>query len=86
MGVTKSEDKEMEIRFKAYGSTWHYINTKPIHSTQRKIKKNNGNTEPPNVNDYGIFSINIIPNNELKSILRSYGDKIDIISPESFKL
>ena len=86
VGVTKSEDEEMEIRFKAYGSTWHYINTKPIHSTQRKIKKNNGNTEPVNVDDYGIFSISIIPNNELKSIFKSYGDKIDIISPESFKL
>ena len=85
-GVTKSEDEEIEITFKAYGSTWHYINTKPIHSTQRKIKKNNGNTEPVNKDDYGILSISIIPNHELKSIFRSYGDKIEIISPDKFEL
>jgi len=86
VGVTKSEDDEVEIRFKAYGSTWHYINTKPIHSTQRKIKKNDGTIEPVNKDDYGILSISIIPNHELKSIFRSFGNKLKIISPDKFEL
>ena len=49
-----------------------YIETKPIHISQKQI----------GTNDKGIvFQLEIIPNYELESILLSFGEKIEILEP-----
>lgn len=53
-----------------------YIITKPLHGSQKKISQNNDST---------IIEIEVIPNHELRQLLLSYGDSIEIISPESLR-
>jgi predicted DNA-binding transcriptional regulator YafY len=53
-----------------------YIQTKPLHPTQRMKKMENGNYE---------IRIQVIPNHDLISLLLSYGQDIVVISPSSLK-
>ena len=53
-----------------------YILTKPLHGSQKKIESN----------DNGIvIQIEVIPNHELKQLLLSYGDGLEVISPKSYR-
>ncbi|MCS4432852.1 helix-turn-helix transcriptional regulator [Aquiflexum gelatinilyticum] len=53
-----------------------YILTKPLHGSQKKIDST----------DRGIIiQIEVIPNHELRQLLLSYGDGLQVISPESYK-
>lgn len=77
VGVSFAPDeKQVKIQLKAHKDVAPYILTKPLHGSQ-KSKKNNTNET--------IIEIEVIPNIELKQLLLSYGDGIEVISPESFR-
>jgi predicted DNA-binding transcriptional regulator YafY len=53
-----------------------YILTKPIHGTQRKVGEDN---------DGILIQIQVIPNFELKQLLLSFGDALEVMAPETFR-
>lgn len=72
IGVSVWDVDQETINFKVYGGRRHYVATKKIHESQRTIEM----TE-----DYGLFSISVIPNNELYSHLLQFGGDLEVISP-----
>jgi predicted DNA-binding transcriptional regulator YafY len=77
IGVSrKPQDKPIKIELKFNSETAPYILTKPLHGSQRKIA----------LNEVGLtIQIEVIPNYELKQLILSYGDSVEILSPESYK-
>jgi len=76
IGVTKpfdAEPKKVVLHFK--GITGHYIETKPLHGSQ-KLKRIDNNTIE--------VTLNIIINYELERLILSYADSVSIIQPLSF--
>lgn len=74
VGVTVRDYEPTEIIFKASESRAPYIESKPLHHSQV-------------IKDYGsrLFSITVIPNNELDALLLSYGSDIEIVSPSWYR-
>ena len=66
-----------KITFRAYGRTRHYINTKPIHPSQKSIKM---------TDTHGDFSLEVIPNPELETKLLAHGDNLEVLSPTDFRI
>lgn len=64
------------IVFKAYPSTSSYIETKPIHHSQRVVERHE---------DYIIFSLDLIPNYEFETIMMTYADNCEILEPQDLK-
>lgn len=62
------------IVFKAYPAIAPYIETKPIHHSQRIVERHE---------DYTIFSLDLVPNYEFESLMMTYADKCEILSPIS---
>lgn len=60
------------IVFKAYHPTSSYIETKPIHHSQRVVER---------YEEYTIFSLDLIPNYEFETIMLTYADKCEILEP-----
>lgn len=77
VGVTIPVNAELEtIVFKAKRPTAHYIATKPIHHSQKTL-----NQDIKSIT----FSITVLPNYELESILLGFGENITILQPNDFK-
>ena len=75
IGVSKAENaKPRAITFWASPTTRHYIQTKPIHSSQQLIEENEDGS--------AVFKIEVIVNFEMYSVFMSYGTGIKILSPE----
>ncbi len=76
IGVSKNiGDKPKRVVFWADSNQVGYICTKPLHSSQR--------IEDENPEEGGcVFSINVVVNFELYSVLMSYGPGIKVISPQ----
>ena len=75
IGVSKDiNDKPKEITFWATAEQSKYIETKPIHSSQKILNHNPDGS--------CVFSINVIENFELYSMFLSYGSGIKILSPK----
>jgi len=77
IGVSrKPEDKPIKIKLLFNSKTAPYILTKPLHGSQKKL----------NYDEKGlIVQIEVIPNFELKQLILSYGDSVEILTPESYK-
>lgn len=77
IGVSrKPEDKPIKIKLSFNSKTAPYILTKPLHGSQKKL----------NYDEKGlIVQIEVIPNFELKQLILSYGDSVEILTPESYK-
>ncbi|MBL0049695.1 MAG: WYL domain-containing protein [Bacteroidetes bacterium] len=75
IGVTVQGDVQ-KVVLKIDKDLWPYIESKPLHGTQ-KIKKHD--------NDAVTISIEVKLNYELQSLLLSHGEKIEILEPKSFK-
>jgi predicted DNA-binding transcriptional regulator YafY len=77
IGVSrKPEDNPIKIRLFFNQKTAPYILTKPLHGSQKKL----------NYDENGlIIQIEVIPNFELKQLILSYGDSVEILTPESYK-
>lgn len=75
IGVTVHEGRDVEkIVLKFDIKRLPYIRSKPLHHTQ-KIKDK----------DEGIVEIKVIPNKELISLIMSFGEQVEVISPESLR-
>ena len=64
------------IVFKAYPSIAPYIETKPIHHSQRVIERHE---------DFTLFYLDLIPNYEFESLMMTYADKCEILEPISLR-
>lgn len=77
IGVTKHPHlKKRHIVLRADNSQASYILTKPIHSSQRLIEKNNAG-------GHMTFTLDVIVNHELIAQLLSFGPGIRILEPDS---
>ncbi len=78
IGVTFPNDAKVErIELKVTPAQVPYVKTKPIHSSQSILKsyKNGGL----------LISLDLIVNYELKSLLLSYGDSVEVLKPEQLR-
>ncbi len=69
-------EKPIKIKLKIKNEVTPYILTKPLHGSQKKTESKTDGT---------IIEIEVIPNIELRQLILSYGDGIEVISPESFR-
>lgn len=77
IGVTISNEETIQhIELSVSNSLLPYIQTKPIHGSQ-KIKVN-GKT-------HTVVSLDLIPNYELESLILSYGEGMEVVSPKSLR-
>jgi predicted DNA-binding transcriptional regulator YafY len=77
IGVTKPNESQLTtIVLKASNQLAPYIKTKPMHGSQKVVKQSENNF---------IFSIDVIPNFELKKLLLSFGNEITVIEPLELK-
>lgn len=77
IGVTNIiENPVRKIILRVENSLYNYINTKPIHPSQRIIKKNSDSVE---------IELTLKDNYELQTLLLTYADRLEIISPIDLK-
>lgn len=78
VGVTRYEKKIETIKIETHDSYTHCrIKNRPLHDSQEELR--------PYTNEQsGLFSIKVIPNNELDTLLLSYGAHIGIIEPYNY--
>lgn len=69
-------EKPIKIILKINNEVTPYILTKPLHGSQKKTEYKA---------DATIIEIEVIPNIELKQLILSYGEGIEVISPKSFR-
>lgn len=69
-------EKPKKIKLKLNNEITPYILTKPLHGSQKKLESEAEGT---------IIEIEVIPNIELRQLILSYGDGIEVISPKSFR-
>jgi predicted DNA-binding transcriptional regulator YafY len=69
-------EKPIKIKLKINNEVTPYILTKPLHGSQKKIESKA---------DASIIEIEVIPNIELKQLILSYGEGMEVISPKSFR-
>lgn len=76
IGVTKQFNQiPQKITFWASREQSQYIKTKPLHPSQQLISENDADGSC-------VFSINVVHNKELYSVLMSYGPGIKVLSPQ----
>jgi len=72
-GITILSNTQVEeIIFVATRAQSYYIDTKPLHSSQQKLAR---------TDLHCTYSIKVFVNYEIKSLLMSYGDSLEVISP-----
>lgn len=77
IGVTKPINGELiKVVLKVSKNLAPYIKTKPIHGSQKRVDENN---------EEFVFSINVIPNYELKKLILSFGNEITVVEPNNLK-
>lgn len=78
IGVSKNiGDTPKTIKFKANNVQTNYILTKPMHPSQRIIRKESDGS--------CVFEIDVVINIELFSVLMSYGPSIEVLSPQNVR-
>jgi predicted DNA-binding transcriptional regulator YafY len=77
IGVTLYKEAKLEkIQLRISRDLYPYIQTKPLHGSQ-KIKEK-GDT-------FVLIELELIPNYELESLILSFGEGIEIISPQTLR-
>lgn len=77
IGVTLSNEGVVQsIILKVSNLLFPYIQTKPIHGSQ-KVKEQGAS--------HTIVSLDLIPNYELESLILSYGEGLEVLQPKSFR-
>ncbi len=69
-------EKPIKIKLKLNNEVAPYILTKPLHGSQKKTESTADGTN---------IEIEVIPNIELRQLILSYGDGIEVISPKEFR-
>jgi len=75
VGVTV-EGEMQQVLLKVNKELWPYLDTKPLHSTQRVKKQEQ---------DHVLICIDLKLNYELESILLSHGEKIEVLEPKALR-
>lgn len=77
VGVTVNSNKEcVKIVLQINKKLWPYIETKPIHGSQKIISKNE---------DFTTIELNLVINYELAALIFSLGEEIKVIAPKELK-
>lgn len=78
IGVTRKQEIALEeVKLKFEPSLAPYVQTKPIHPTQSKPRLlENGDV---------VITIKVIPNYELERLILSFGERVEVVSPESLR-
>ena len=76
VGVSRRGNEISKVLIKVANSLYPYIETKPLHGTQRVVSREDGCT---------VIQIEVIINRELKQLLLSYGSDLTVISPDTLK-
>lgn len=77
IGVTlPRRQKPQLVVFRVYGDDAKYLQTKPLHASQQKLDESNQTVD---------FSIRVIPNFELESVLFSFGERLEVIKPRTLR-
>lgn len=77
MGITVNESQPEEIHFKIDKVGSKYIDSQPLHWSQKVVKSGNNRIT---------YSIQCITSEELKRTILSYGNQIEVIKPKSLRL
>lgn len=78
IGVSFTQnEKPIKIKLKINNEVTPYILTKPLHGSQKRTESKADGT---------IIEIEVIPNIELRQLILSYGDGIEVVSPENFRI
>ena len=70
IGVTKEDGPKEIIQLQFANKRFDYIQTKPLHTSQKIIDYSNK-----------IIEINVIPNKELRAMILSFGNDVEVLSP-----
>lgn len=77
IGVTFLDDeKKIDITIQVDASHFHYLESKPLHSSQEVLEKNE---------EFVLIKISVYPNIELESLIFSNGEYLKVIAPAAFK-
>ena len=77
IGVSRRyDDKVSPILIKVDNSLYPYIETKPLHGTQRVISRDE---------DGVVIQIEVIINRELRQLLLSYGSSLTVLIPKELQ-
>lgn len=77
IGVTVPERLEpVDVVMRVSNNRFHYINTKPLHLSQRIVSKEN---------NFTTIAINVKINRELISQILSFGSDIEVIAPANLR-
>lgn len=78
IGVSRKEnDPLLEIKLLIKDAEQAaYIKTKPLHQSQKQLRQVEGGF---------VTSIKVIPNYELEKLILSFGERLTVLSPESFR-
>lgn len=77
IGVTYNEgDKTEKVILKIEATRWPFVQTKPIHGSQRVIQK---------TDEFTKISLEVVQNNELLNTLLHFGEKIEVLEPVSLR-
>lgn len=77
IGPTKEEGELQEVVLRFTGKAINYVSTKPIHPSQKGKLLEDGSLE---------VRIKVIPNKELQAIILSYGEEVEVQSPDELRL
>ena len=78
IGVSISDSPIEHLELMVSKFRYPYIQTKPLHWSQRHIKEKD-------TDDYVFISLDVIPNRELISLLLSFGSDVIVISPKKIQ-
>ena len=77
IGITMPKGEQIcEVTFRVRGDDAKYLITKPIHPSQEIIQKKDEAVD---------FSIKVVPNFELESVLLSFGERLEVLQPVNLK-
>ncbi len=74
--VVHPEIPAREVKLKVYGKSRNYIQTLPLHHSQKEVESNE---------EFSILKYFIAPTMDFMQEILSYGDEIEVLSPESFR-
>lgn len=76
IGVTVPEEEPEDVVLRISKPRFEYIRTKPLHLSQRIVEEN----------DYfAVITINVKVNKELEALILSFGNDIEVLSPDDFR-
>lgn len=77
VGVSVPEKlKPVTITLRIESGTWMYIQTKPLHGSQKIVEIHDKYTD---------ITLEVIPNFELEILILQYGETIEVLRPEFFR-